>query len=42
VANEQLSSISLQLQEMTNDLRHYLDGLEINPEELQSIEQRLG
>ncbi len=41
VANEQLNSISLQLQEMTNDLRHYLDGLEINPEELQSIEQRL-
>ncbi len=41
VVNEQLNSISLQLQEVTSDLRHYLDGLEIDPEELQSIEQRL-
>ncbi len=40
-ACEQLNSISLQLQEMTSDLRHYLDRLEVDPEQLQFIEQRL-
>ncbi len=40
-AYEQLNSISLQLLETASDLRHYLDGLEVDPEQLQSIEQRL-
>ncbi|HEB63493.1 MAG TPA: DNA repair protein RecN [Gammaproteobacteria bacterium] len=40
-ASVQLNSISLQLQEVASDLRHYLDQLEIDPEQLKSVEQRL-
>ncbi len=39
--SEQLNTIYLQLQETSSDLRRYLDGLEIDPQLLQSVEQRL-
>lgn len=38
---ELLSSTAIQLQEAHNDLTHYIDNIEINPERLFTIEQRL-
>jgi DNA repair protein RecN (Recombination protein N) len=37
-----LNEASIQIQEASNELRHYVEQLEIDPERLQWVEQRLG
>ncbi len=37
-----LNEASIQIQEASNELRHYVEQLELDPERLQWIEQRLG
>lgn len=40
-ANELLNNTLIQAEELSNELRHYFDHLELNPERLQVVEQRL-
>jgi len=38
---EMLNNAAIQIQESGNDLRHYLDNIEIDPEQLSQVEERL-
>jgi DNA repair protein RecN (Recombination protein N) len=40
-AAELINNVIIQVEEAGNDLRHYLDRVELNPERLQWVEQRL-
>jgi len=39
---EMLNDAAIQIQEASNDLRHYLENIELNPERLTQVEERLG
>lgn len=40
-AGEMIASASIQIDEASREIRHYLDGVEINPERQQEVEERL-
>ena len=40
--NELLTNAAIQLDEASNEMRHHLDGLSLDPERLQHIDHRLG
>ncbi len=40
-ASELLNSAQIQIEEATHELRHYLDRIEINPDRLSDVEERL-
>ena len=40
-AAEMLASAQIQIEEAGREIRHYLDGVEMNPERQQEVEERL-